>query len=423
MKLSEELTWRGFVNQTTLTNTDPIDKEQLTFYWGVDPSAESMTVGNFAMAMMALHFVKHGHKAVLLVGGATGMIGDPDGKDSERDLKPLGEIERNKLAIKRQYEHIFSGYDIEIVDNYEWFKNINYLDFLRDVGKYFSMTQLLQRDFIQNRIGPDGSGISYAEFSYSLIQGYDFLYLYREYGATLQLAASDQWGNALSGTNLIRKLDGGEAHIWTGPLIINTKTGKKFGKSEEGAVWLSSRKTSAFKFYQFWLNVDDVGVEQYLKIYTFIDLAEYEELIEKSKNEPHKRYAQKWLAYEVTRFVHGDETAKKVRRTSESLFDSQIFRSLTTAEIMLMKTEFPTIKSSVPINVIKALTTVGLAKSNSEASRSITAGAVSVNGIKIKENINIHDQNEVNTITRNTDQVFNKPTLIRYGKNSFCLII
>ena len=268
MTLSEELAWRGFVNQTTFKSHADIDKTPLTFYFGVDPSAASMTIGNLAAAMMVRKFIKHGHKAIILVGGATGLIGDPDGKADERNLKTLEEIAVNKKGIVSQYKRIFGDLDFEVVDNYDWFKDLGYLEFLRDVGKHVPMRQMLGRDFVQTRLSEDGSGISYAEFSYVLIQAYDFVHLCREKGATLQLCGSDQWGNSIAGVDLIRRLTGKEAHVWSLPLIINKATGKKFGKSEDGAVWLDAELTSPYTFYQFWLNADDEGVEDYLKIYT-----------------------------------------------------------------------------------------------------------------------------------------------------------
>jgi tyrosyl-tRNA synthetase len=217
MTLSEELAWRGFSNQRTYQSITAVDQKPITFYWGVDPSADSMQVGNLAIAMMVRHFIEHGHKAVLLVGGATGMIGDPDGKTEERSLKTVEEISENKTKIADQYKRIFAGLPFEIVDNYDWFKDMRYLDFLRQVGKHMPMSQMLQREFVQTRLGEAGSGISYAEFSYALIQGYDFLHLYKEKGVTLQVAGSDQWGNCIAGVELIRRVANGEAHIWSAP--------------------------------------------------------------------------------------------------------------------------------------------------------------------------------------------------------------
>lgn len=380
-KLSEELKWRGFVNQTTLKNIKQLDETPVTFYWGVDPSSNSMTVGNLAMAMMVRHFIRHGHKAVLLVGGATGMIGDPDGKNDERVLKSLEEITKNKNAIAAEYKRIFSGENFDIVDNYDWFKNISYLQFLRDVGKHFSMTQLLDREFVQSRIGKGGKGISYAEFSYSLIQGYDFLHLFRSNGVTLQLAGADQWGNSVAGVELVRKIEGAEAHIWTGPLIINTATGKKFGKSEEGAIWLDPQKTSPFAFYQFWLNVDDAGVETYLKIYTLLNKEQIESVLSEFKTNPSGRAAQKLLAYEVTKLVHGLQLAEEAKNATESLARGEASAAMHTLQIIEGDT-----------GLVDLIVKSGFASSNSQAVRLIAQGGVKINRNRVEnEVVNVKD--------------------------------
>lgn len=373
MTLTEELAWRGFINQTTLKDLTVLDKQKLTFYWGVDPSADSLTVGNFAAAMMVRHFINHGHKAILLVGGATGMIGDPDGKDEERMLKSLQEIAKNKAGIVAQYKKIFAGQDFTIVDNYDWFKDFGYLEFLRDIGKHFSMTQLLQRDFIQSRIGKGGKGISYAEFSYSLIQGYDFLHLYRTHGVSLQVSAADQWGNCISGVELIRKLEGGEAHIYTCPLIMNRATGKKFGKSEAGAVWLDPKRTSIFDFYQFWLNVDDAGVVDYLKIFTLLPKAKIESVLAEFAKDPAKRLAQKTLAYEVTQLVHGKDEADKAVKTTKALFSGQATEDMPALQL-----------KAGEHNVVEVLVKSGLATSNSAAKRLLEQGGVRLNQKKVE---------------------------------------
>jgi hypothetical protein len=260
MTLSEELTWRGLVNQTTFKDIKDLDKEKRVFYFGVDAnSAPSATVGNLAAMMMVKRFIKHGNTPILLVGGATGRIGDPK-DDEERPEVTDDVVESNKKGIVSQYKDVFDGLDFLVVDNNDWFKSINYINFLKEVGKRISMSQLLDRDFVKSRVGDGKSGLSYAEFSYSLIQGYDFLHLFRNHNTTLQICGSDQWGNSIQGVDLIRKCEGEIAHVWSCPLIINKSTGKKFGKSEEGAIWLSSDLTSVFKFYQFWLNMDDEGV-------------------------------------------------------------------------------------------------------------------------------------------------------------------
>lgn len=374
MTLLEELKWRGFLNQTTIKDPTVLNEQKFTFYFGVDPSADSMQVGNLASAMMVRHFIDHGHKAVLLIGGATGMIGDPDGKDEERQLKSLEEIEKNKAGIAAQYKTVFNGKDFEIVDNYDWFKDLGYLQFLRDVGKHFSMTQLLDRDFIKSRIGQGGKGISYAEFSYSLIQGYDFLHLFRTKGVTLQLCGADQWGNCISGVELIRKLEGKEAHIWSTPLVINKSTGKKFGKSEGGAVWLDAKKTSIFDFYQFWLNADDEGVLDYLKVFTMLPKDEILGVIEEFKKVPSKRLAQRTLAYEVTKLVHGQDAAEQAKKATEDLFNGATSQAIPTVEVKIGK-----------INVTDLLVKANMAKSKSEAQRLLSQGGVRLNQQKIEQ--------------------------------------
>lgn len=403
MSLSEELTWRGFVNQTTYEDITAIDGDPITFYWGVDPSADSMTVGNFAMAMMVRHFIDHGHRAVLLVGGATGMIGDPDGKRDERSLKTLDEIAANKSAIAAQYQQIFAGKDFEIVDNYDWFKDMNYLSFLRDVGKYVPLSQMLGRDFVQSRLGEDGSGISYAEFSYSLIQGYDFLHLYQNKNVTLQIAGADQWGNSIAGVDLIRRIAGGEANVWTGPLVVNKATGVKFGKSEGGAVWLDAAKTSVYKFYQFWLNVDDEGALEYAKIFTLLSREQVDELAAKQQTNPGARDVQKALAYEVTKLVHGEQAAESARKVTAVLFGGSDFAELSDDDIELLAAEIPT--ATAGLSVVDLLADSGLAASKGEARRLILGGAVSVNGQKLSD-----------------DQNIDQKSLIKKGKNSFLLV-
>lgn len=403
MKLSEELQWRGFVNQTTYDDLSQLDQAPISFYWGVDPSADSMTIGNFAAAMMVRHFIDHGHKAFLLVGGATGMIGDPDGKKDERNLKTLDEIAKNKAGIAEQYKTAFAGKDFAIVDNYDWFKNMNYLDFLREIGKNVPMSQMLGRDFVKSRLGDDGSGISYAEFSYSLIQGYDFLHLYREHGVTLQVCGADQWGNSIAGVDLIRRIEGGEAHVYSTPLIINKATGVKFGKSEGGAVWLDPKKTSVYKFYQFWLNVDDEGVIDYAKIYTLLTKEQIEELAAKQQANPSAREAQKALAREVTALVHGKERQESVERVTEVLFGKKDVHELNSDDLDALAGEIPA--TGLGKTVVETLVESGNAASNGEARRLISGGAVSVNGKKIAE-----------------DRQLNELSLVKKGKNSFVLV-
>jgi len=403
MTLSEELQWRGFVNQTTIKDLSLLDKQSISFYFGVDPSADSMTIGNLAAAMMVRHFIDHGHKAYLLVGGATGMIGDPDGKKDERNLLTVEDITVNKNAIAKQYQTVFAGQDFTMVDNYDWFKDINYIDFLREIGKNVPLSQMLGRDFVQSRIGSDGSGISYAEFSYSLIQGYDFVHLFREYGVTLQVCGADQWGNSITGVDLIRRLEGKEAHVYSVPLVINKSTGVKFGKSEGGAVWLDSKKTSVYAFYQFWLNLEDDAVGDLLRIYTLLDQTEVERLEQTIKTKPGARQAQKALAHEVTTLVHGAERTASVERVTAVLFGDGKFDELGPEDLDILATEIPT--AEIGNTVIDVLVSAGIASSNGEGRRLIASGAVSIDGQKIE-----------------IDQKIDTQSLIKKGKNSFILV-
>lgn len=401
MTLQEELQWRGFINQSTFTDLADLNTPR-TFYIGVDPSADSMTIGNLAAMMLARHFISYGYKAILLVGGATGMIGDPDGKKQERDLRNRQVVEQNAAALAAQFATIFDGEPFEIVNNNDWFQSIGFVDFLHQVGKHVSMTQLLDRDFVQQRIGEGGSGISYAEFSYSLMQGYDFLHLYRTKGATLQLCGADQWGNSVTGVSLIRKLADGEAHVFSTPLIINKQTGVKFGKSEGGAVWLNGTKTSPYKFYQFWLNIDDEMAKDLIKIYTFLPQDVIAELTAQHEAEPASRLLQKTLAREITTIIHGQERAEAVVQASQILFTKGEF-ILTDDVRQVLAGELPVVP--VGTRVVEALVQAGVVGSNGQARRLLADGAVSVSGRKLAE-----------------DETLATPSLIKKGKNSFVLV-
>ncbi len=382
MKLSEELTWRGFVNQTTYKDISALDGDPITFYWGVDPSADSMHIGNLAVAMMVKAFVKHGHNAVLLVGGATGMIGDPDGKSDERDLKSLEEITSNKQAIAKQYTQIFGSQTFTLVDNYDWFKDMNYLDFLRDVGKNVPMRQMLARDFVGTRLGQDGSGLSYAEFSYVLVQAYDFLHLYEDNNVTLQVCGSDQWGNSIAGVDLIRRKTGGEAHVYSVPLIVNKATGQKFGKSEDGAIWLDPTKTTPTQFYQFWVNVDDAGVEDYLKIFTELDKEALDHVLDEHAKNPGIRNAQKRLALEVTELVHGADQALAAVSVTNFLTGACSIEGAEGDLLNALRQEIPAIHCGQTGSVIDALVASKLATSNTDARRLLGGNAITINGLK-----------------------------------------
>ncbi len=385
MTLSEELVWRGFTNQTTYKDSTALDDKSnpITFYFGVDPSADSLQIGNLAAAMMTRHFIDHGHKAILLVGGATGLIGDPDGKKEERKPRTVEEVEHNKAVIAAQYKTVYADQEFEVVDNYDWFKGMSYLEFLRDIGKHVPIRQMLGREFVQSRLSEDGAGISYAEFSYSLIQGFDFLHLYREKNATLQLCGADQWGNSIAGVDLIRRIEGGEANVWSMPLIVNKATGVKFGKSEGGAVWLDSAKTSPTKFYQFWISADDIGVENYLKIFTLLSKDEIEDILRIQQDSPGARYAQTRLAEEVTRLIHGDDALNSAKQATDCLTGRTNIAEASDEAIAVLREEIPSFASQESGSVVEALVSTGLASSNSEARRLISGNAIALNGAKI----------------------------------------
>ncbi len=406
MKLSEELAWRGFVNQTTFKDITELDKGPINFYFGVDPSASSMTIGNLASVMMVRRFILAGHKAVLLVGGATGLIGDPDGKTKERDKKSPEEISANKQKIVNEYRQLLDGLEFTVVDNYDWFKNINYLDFLRDIGSRVPMRQMLGRDFVQTRLSDEGHGISYAEFSYVLIQAYDFLHLNEKLGVTLQVCGADQWGNSIAGVDLIRRFNGKEAHVWSLPLVIDKATGKKFGKSEAGAIWLDPGLTSPYKFYQFWLNSGDESVEDYIKIYTGIEKHNLDDLMSTFESARHERKAQKYLAYEVTKLVHGEEKAKAVLAATEGLFGAKPFLDLSEEAREILINELPNMPSSG--DLLQDLVVLGVTSSKSQARTFIKNGAIQLNNQKIDDE-NIELKTGAN--------------LVKRGKNSFAIIV
>ncbi|HUD05433.1 MAG TPA: tyrosine--tRNA ligase [Candidatus Saccharimonadales bacterium] len=379
MTLSEELTWRGLVNQTTFPDLRLLDKTKLTFYHGFDASADSQAVGNLAAMMLDRCFMRHGHNAIIVAGGATSLVGDPGGKDSERELQDESTINKNVLAAEKQLKKIFSDLKFTLVNNYSWTKDVTVLDFLREVGKHFNMTGLIQRDYLANRLGPDGSGISYAEFSYTVLQGYDYLHLFDRYNCTLQLGGSDQWGNCLSGVELIRKIRGAEVHVITQPLVVNKSTGKKFGKSEEGAVWLNPAKTSPTEFYQFWLNADDESVEDYLKIYTDCDKATIDKVIADHRKDPAKRLAQNLLARESTTIVHGKEEMVKALVMTKYLSGQVHLSSIKEDELKIMRGSIPSIKLKQAESLADALVRTGLASSKTEARQFLSVGAVYVN--------------------------------------------
>ena len=420
MRLSEELIYRGFTAKTTIENPEDLnDRDSKKFYWGADPSADSLTIGNLAAMMMCACFVRHGYQPFLLVGGATGQIGDPK-ENGERELKSLDEIEHNKQCIREQIERVFNAGDgyaddgttqgLVMVDNYDWFRDMKYLDFLREVGKAFSMTQLLDRQFVQNRIGEGGSGISYAEFSYTLIQGYDFLHLYRKYGVAMQLCGADQYGNCTSGIHLIKRLEGGTADVWSTPLIIDPVTGRKFGKSEGNAIWLASSDngsgnyTPIFDFYQFWLNQPDEAVEYLIKIYTLLEKDKIEDILAKHREHPEERLAQKALARGATEVVHGKKAAETIENLTAMLFNRDTnFAEFSEDEIKEFGEYLPTEKKGVML--VDALVAHGLAESKKKAREFIKQGAITINGEKVKD-----------------DLAVKQTAIIKKGKNKFLIV-
>ena len=401
MKLSEELKWRGFWNQTTFQDSKVLDGEKRTIYLGADPSADSLHIGHLSVYMMVRRFLDHGHKVVLLIGGGTGMIGDMRDTE-ERQLLSPEIVAKNTEALKSQVSKLFAGQDFEVVNNADWLSKIELIPFLRDIGKNFNMAELISRDFFKSRIN-NGSGLSFAEFTYTLLQGYDFWYLYKNNGVSLQIGGSDQWGNLLSGVNLIRKKEGSEVFAMTAPLLINRSTGRKFGKSEGGALWLDASKTSPFKMYQFLLNSDDQSVFEYLKILTTLSKEEIETIEKNHQENQHLRIAQKALAKNVVEIVHGEEVAKNVISATEVLFGGKAFENLNKAEIEVLKYEIPVTSKDKTVSEI--LIETNFAKSKGEAKRLISANSISFNSNKLQEDIQITEKG-----------------LLKKGKNSFILI-
>ena len=379
MKLYDELKWRGLIKDEAGEDLeDKINSLGMTFYWGTDPTADSLHIGHYSSLVTAKRLTLAGHKPILLIGGATGMIGDPR-PTSEREIISKEEVLNNVEALKKQVTSIFDG-NVTVVNNYDWTKDINILDFLRDTGKYININYMLSKDIISRRLE---SGITFAEFTYTLLQGYDFLHLYKEYGCEMQVEGSDQWGNITTGIELIGKKLGKSAYAFTMPLILDAN-GNKFGKSEGNALWLDKGKTSSYELYQYLINSSDDKVLEYLKVFTFLSKEKIEEIMEKHLERPEERYAQKVLALEVITDLHGEEEALKAKRISESLFGGKI-RNLSADEIMEGFKGVPSFKASSGLNIIDFLAESGICSSKREAREFVSSGSITINDEKITD--------------------------------------
>lgn len=384
MNLSDELQARGFINQISGESLSVIfDEEKRVVYHGIDPSADSAHAGNFMVWMLLKHLVNHGHKVIFLVGGGTGMIGDPK-PDAERVLSDKAEVEERVNKIKKQAQKFFGADKVSFVDNYDWLGSIGLITFLRDIGKHFTVNELIKKDAIAKRLNGE-VGLSYTEFAYPLLQAYDYLKLYRDKGCTLQIGGSDQWGNVISGVDLVRRVERVSVYAVTVPLVVDKATGKKFGKSEGNAVWLDAEKTTPYNFYQFWLNTADDSVVDYLKWFTFLSLEEIAVLEQEIKNNPAARLAQKSLAKEVTTIVHGQEILVKIEKVVQCLFGEVSIKDLSSEEIVVLKENSPRTVIEDGLSLIDSLVISGLASSKREARTFIEGGAVAINGVKVDD--------------------------------------
>ena len=368
MTFFEELKYRGVIKDISSPDLeDKLNNESLTFYLGTDPTADSLHIGHYASFVTAKRLLKHGHKPIILVGGATGLIGDPR-PTTERPMISKETVLNNIEALKKQVNGLLDG-KAQVVNNYDWTRDVTFLDFLRDIGKYINVNYMLNKDIISRRLD---SGITYAEFSYTLLQGFDFLHLFRNNNCALQAAGSDQWGNITTGIELIRKIENKTAYGFTMPLILDS-TGKKFGKSEGNALWLDKEKTSPYQIYQYLINSDDSKVVEYLKVFTFLSVDEIENLAKSVKEEPEKRLAQKALAFEVVKDLHGEEEAIKARKISEEVFSKGYSsEGMPSVEVKL----------SENMNILDLLVKTDIAPSKSEARRLVIGNGISINSEK-----------------------------------------
>ena len=394
MKLLDELKWKGMIQEIVPGTEEQLDKEMTSGYIGFDPTADSLHIGSLVPILLLVHLQRAGHKPFALVGGATGMVGDPSGKSEERNLLSEETLRHNQEGVKKQLMQ-FLDFDpakpncAEMVNNYDWFREMNFLTFIRDVGKHITVNYMTSKDSVKKRLEAE-TGMSFTEFTYQLVQGYDFYWLYKNKNVKLQMGGSDQWGNIVTGTELIRRKDGGEAFAFTCPLLTKAD-GTKMGKTEKGNVWLDINKTSGYDFYQFWIRASDADAEKWIKIFTFLDKETVDSLITEHKKDESKKILQKKLAEEVTRFVHGEEELRKAIITTEKVFENQQApaESLSLDDIDAMngleKIEFSMEKISAGIDIVSFLADSGIFPSKGEARKMILGGGVSVNRKKIDD--------------------------------------
>ncbi|WP_436415859.1 tyrosine--tRNA ligase [Petrimonas sp.] len=428
MNFVQELRWRGMIHDVMPGTEEQLLKEQTSGYLGIDPTADSLHIGHLVGVMMLKHLQRSGHTPIALVGGATGMIGDPSMKSSERNLLDEETLRHNQEAIKKQLAK-FLDFESDIpnravlVNNYDWMKDFSFLSFIRDVGKHITVNYMMAKDSVKKRLsGEANEGMSFTEFSYQLLQGYDFLHLYREHGCRLQMGGSDQWGNITTGTELIRRIAGGEAFALVCPLITKADGGK-FGKTESGNVWLDSRYTSPYQFYQFWLNVSDADAEKYIKIFTSLSKEEIESLVAEQQAAPHLRPLQKRLAEEITVMVHSREDYEMAVNASEILFGkatSQVLRSIdetTFLQVFEGVPQFNISKESLAegIKAVDLLTeSAAVFPSKGEMRKTVQAGGVSVNKDKLEDFEAIIDSSFL---------IADKYILAQRGKKNYYLLI
>ena len=392
MSFIEELRWRGMVQDIIPGTEDQLNNEITSGYIGFDPTADSLHIGSLVPILLLVHLQKAGHKPYALVGGATGMIGDPSGKNEERNLLSEEILQRNQAGVKKQLEKFLDFDAVKpnaavMVNNYDWFKEMLFLDFIRDAGKHITVNYMMAKDSVKKRIEGE-NGISFTEFSYQLIQGYDFYWLYKKYNCKLQMGGSDQWGNITTGAELIRRKTGGEAFAFTCPLLTKTD-GSKFGKTEKGNIWLDAEKTSPYQFYQFWLNAADEDAKNWIKIFTFLSKNEIDDLIKQHDENASARVLQKKLAKEITLFVHGDDGLKQALETTEKLFSNQNADAESLSEEDLenlegvVKIDYDLSKLNIGVDVISFLAETNIFSSKGEARKMVQNGGVSINRKKI----------------------------------------